>query len=155
MAPLEEEMAVTHTAMFEAIKATGPTRAETLARLDALATLMDSAITVPGTRLRLGLDAVIGLVPGIGDLASALISSYIVWEARRLGLPRWKVARMIGNVAVDTTIGVIPVVGDFLDVFYKSNRRNLKILRDHLEQERRRPGADGVIDAEYTVVRRG
>jgi hypothetical protein len=149
-------MAVTQTAVFEAIKGTGPSRTDTLARLDALATLMDSAIAIPGTRLRLGLDSLIGLVPGIGDIASALISSYIVWEARQLGLPRWKIARMIGNVALDTTVGAIPLVGDVLDVFFKSNRRNLKILRDHLERERvGQPDQNGVIEAEYTVVRSG
>jgi len=149
-------MAVSSTSMFEALKAVGPGRADTVARLEALATLMDSAITVPGTRLRIGLDAVIGLVPGIGDLASALISSYIVWEARQLGVPRWKIARMVGNVALDTTIGAIPLVGDVLDVFYKSNRRNLKILRDHLDRELREGrGVDGVIEAEYSVVRSG
>jgi hypothetical protein len=152
-------MAVSNTAMFEVLKATGPNRSETVARLDALAKLMDSAIAVPGTRLRIGLDSVIGLVPGIGDLASALISSYIIWEARQLGVPRWKIARMIANTALDTTVGAIPVVGDVLDVFYKSNRRNLKILRDHLEregaQDTRAVEADPrVIEAEYTVVRR-
>jgi hypothetical protein len=149
-------MAVTQTAVFEAIKGTGPSRTDTLARLDALATLMDSAIAIPGTRLRLGLDSLIGLVPGIGDIASAVISSYIVWEARQLGLPRWKIARMIGNVALDTTVGAIPLVGDVLDVFFKSNRRNLKILRDHLERERvGQPDQNGVIEAEYTLVRSG
>jgi uncharacterized iron-regulated membrane protein len=152
-------MAVSNTAMFEVLKATGANRSETVARLDALARLMDSAIAVPGTRLRIGLDSVIGLVPGIGDIASALISSYIIWEARQLGVPRWKIARMIANTALDTTVGAIPVVGDVLDVFYKSNRRNLKILRDHLEREgatdTRAVDADPrVIEAEYTVVRR-
>ena len=149
-------MAVSNTVTFEAVKATGPSRADTLARLDSLANLMDSALTIPGTRFRFGLDALIGIVPGIGDLASALISSYIVWEARRLGLPRWKIARMIANVAFDTTVGAIPLVGDVLDVFYKSNRRNLKILRDHLDRDRTgQPDANGVIEAEYEVVRSG
>jgi hypothetical protein len=142
--------------MFEALKAVGPSRSDTLARLDALATLMDSAFVVPGTRIRLGLDAIIGLVPGVGDVVSALISSYIVWEARQLGLPRWKIARMVANVALDTTVGAIPLVGDVLDVFYKSNRRNLKILRDHFEREPLgQPDRNGVIEAEYTVVRSG
>jgi hypothetical protein len=118
---------------------------------------MDSAFVVPGTRIRLGLDSLIGLVPGIGDIASALISSYIVWEARQLGLPRWKIARMVAYVAFDTTVGAIPVLGDVLDVFYKSNRRNLKILRDHFEGEGSSGQRDrnGVIEAEYTVVRSG
>ncbi|NNM73642.1 DUF4112 domain-containing protein [Enterovirga aerilata] len=149
-------MAVSQTAMFEAVETVSPSRSDRLARLDALANLMDSALLVPGTRIRIGLDSVIGLVPGIGDLASALISSYIIWEARQLGLPRWKIARMAANVALDTTVGAIPVVGDVLDVFYKSNRRNLKILRDHLAREgRNRVGGDEVIEADYTVVRRG
>ena len=142
-------MAVQHTRMFEAVKAAGPSRADSLARIDALANLMDSAVAIPGTRIRLGLDSLIGLVPGVGDIASALISSYIIWEARQLGLPRWKIARMIGNVALDTTVGAIPVVGDVLDVFYKSNRRNLRIVKEHLEREANRD----VIDADYRVVR--
>ena len=99
-----------------------------------LAHLLDSAFVIPGTRHRVGLDAVIGLVPGIGDLVSTALASYIVWEAKQLGLPRWKIARMIGNVAVDTTIGAIPLAGDLFDVAFKANRRNLKIVRDHLER---------------------
>jgi hypothetical protein len=142
-------MAVSQSAGFERIGPASSDRADTLARVETIANLMDSAVAIPGTRLRVGLDSLIGLVPGIGDLASALISSYLIWEARRLGLPRWKIARMMGNVALDTTVGAIPLVGDVLDVFYKSNRRNLKILREHLEAERHR----GVIDAEYKVVR--
>ena len=137
------------TALFEAIDAAHPGRDAIVARLDALATLLDSAFVIPGTRVRIGLDAVIGLVPGIGDAVSACLSGYIVWEARRLGLPRWKLARMIGNIALDTAIGAIPVAGDAFDALFKSNRRNMRILRDHLGQEARRD----VIDAEYTVVR--
>jgi hypothetical protein len=144
-------MAVQHTGMFEALKAAGPSRADSLARIEMLAKLMDSAVVIPGTRIRLGLDALIGLVPGIGDIASAVISSYIIWEARQLGLPRWKIARMIGNVALDTTVGAVPFVGDVLDVFYKSNTRNLRIVREHLAREANRD----VIDAEYRVVRSG
>lgn len=136
------------TAVFEAISATGPDRAATVARLEALAHLLDTAFVLPGTRIRVGLDAVIGLVPFIGDAVSACLSSYIVWEARRLGLPRWKIARMIGNVAIDTAVGAIPFAGDAFDAMFKSNRRNMKILRDHLAQEARK----GVIDADYTVV---
>ena len=127
-------MAQPHTTPFEAVKTAGPTRADSVARLEALAHLLDSAFVIPGTRHRVGLDAVIGLVPGIGDLISTALASYIVWEAKQLGLPRWKIARMIGNVAVDTTIGAIPLAGDLFDVAFKANRRNLKIVRDHLER---------------------
>lgn len=141
-------MQASQTALFDALKAAGPSRADSVARLNALATLMDSAITVPGTRFRIGLDAAIGLVPGIGDAVSALISSYIIWEARQLGLPRWKIARMIGNVAVDTAVGAIPFVGDAFDVMFKSNRRNMRILNEHIARE----GQAGIIKAEYRVV---
>lgn len=131
-----------------------PSRAETLRRLEALARLLDGAFTVPGTSLRFGLDSVIGLVPGIGDLVTTGISGYIVWEARRLGLPRWKLARMVGNIALDTTVGIVPLVGDVADVFFKANRRNLRIIREHFDRMEPRGSAPSVIDAEYSVVER-
>jgi hypothetical protein len=136
----------------------GSSRAETLRRLDALAQLLDGAFAIPGTNVRFGLDAVIGLVPGIGDLVTTALSSYIIWEARRLGLPRWKIARMIGNVALDATVGIVPLVGDLMDVAFKANRRNLRIIRDHFRGELGDPAFGparpdpGVIDAEYRVV---
>ena len=103
-------------------------------RLEALATLMDSAIVIPGTNVRFGLDAIIGLVPGIGDLVSGAISSYLIWEARRLGASRWLVWRMMANTAIDTAIGVIPVAGDAFDVMFRANRKNMALLRAHLEK---------------------
>ena len=127
-------MAQSHAPLFEAIKAAGPTRADSVARLEALAHLLDTAFVIPGTKQRVGLDAVLGLIPGIGDLVSTALASYIIWEAKQLGLPRWKIARMIGNVALDTTVGAIPLAGDLFDVAFKSNRRNLKIVREHLER---------------------
>jgi hypothetical protein len=110
---------------------------ERLARLETLATLMDAAILIPGTNVRIGLDALIGLVPGVGDLVSAGISSMIVLEARRMGAPRWLVARMIANVAVDAIGGAVPLVGDLLDVAYRANLKNTQLLRRHFEQDRR------------------
>ena len=89
---------------------------------------------IPGLNRRVGLDAIIGLVPGIGDAVSTLLASYIIWEARQLGLPRWKIARMVGNVAVDTAIGAIPVAGDAFDLFFKANERNLRIINEHLKR---------------------
>jgi uncharacterized iron-regulated membrane protein len=103
-----------------------------LARVDALARLMDSAVAIPGTSIRLGLDALIGLVPVAGDVISSAISTYIVWEARRLGVSRWTVARMLANTAVDTVIGAIPVIGDAFDVAFRGNMRNLALLRAHI-----------------------
>jgi hypothetical protein len=108
---------------------------ERLARLETLATLMDAAILIPGTNVRVGFDALIGLVPGIGDLVSAGISSMIILEARRMGAPRWLVARMIANVAVDAIGGAVPLVGDLLDVAYRANLKNTQLLRRHFERD--------------------
>ena len=127
-------MKASQTAIFEALKAAGPTQADSVARITALTKLLDSAFPIPGTNRRVGLDAVIGLIPGVGDAVSTLLASYIIWEARQLGLPRWKIARMIGNVAVDTAIGAIPVAGDAFDLFFKANQRNLRIVHEHLKR---------------------
>lgn len=111
-------------------------REEALKRLDALATLMDSAFAIPGTQIRMGLDGLIGLVPVLGDLVTTAISSYILYEARRLGVSKFVLARMAGNVAIDGVIGAIPIVGDVFDVAFRANRRNVRILRRHLERNR-------------------
>ena len=111
-----------------------PSRAERIARLDALATLLDTAFVVPGTEIRFGLDALIGLVPGIGDAVTTAISLYIVNEARALGAPRLLVARMLANVALDGVVGAVPLVGDAFDVAFRANRRNMALLRDHLDK---------------------
>ncbi len=131
-------MRASHTSAFEALKEAGPTREDSIARLTLLAKLLDSAFLIPGINRRIGLDAVIGLVPGVGDAISTLLASYIIWEARQLGLPRWKIARMIANVAVDTAIGAIPIAGDAFDLFFKANERNLRIVHDHLGISRKR-----------------
>jgi hypothetical protein len=112
-------------------------REEGLRRLDALANLMDSAFVIPGTQVRMGLDGLIGLVPVIGDLITTAISSYILVEARRLGASRFTLARMAMNIAVDGVIGAVPVAGDVFDVAFRANRRNVKILREHLERKAR------------------
>lgn len=110
---------------------------ERLARLETLATLMDAALVIPGTNVRIGFDALIGLVPGVGDLISAAVSGFIIVEARRLGAPRWLLARMAGNVAIDAVGGTIPLVGDLFDVAFRANLKNVRLLRRHLEQGRR------------------
>ena len=127
-------MAPPQTPLFEAIRAAGPSKADSVARIEALSHLLDNAFQIPGTNHRVGIDAILGLIPGIGDLVSTALASYIIWEARQLGLPRWKIARMVGNVALDTTVGAIPFAGDLFDVAFKANRRNMKIVRDHLER---------------------
>lgn len=113
-------------------------REESLRRLDGLAVLMDSAFTIPGTNVTMGLDALIGLVPVVGDLVTTAISSYILYEARRLGASKLTLARMASNVAIDGVVGAIPIVGDMFDVTFRANRRNVAILREHLERKARR-----------------
>jgi len=110
------------------------TREQRIARIDALATLMDTALVIPGTQVRFGLDAVIGLVPGIGDVITTLISLFIVSEARALGAPPLVIARMIGNVALDGLVGAVPLAGDAFDVAFRANRRNMALLRAYLDK---------------------
>ena len=105
-----------------------------LARVEALARIMDSIVEIPGTKVRIGVDAMLGLVPVLGDLLSQAISSYIIWEARRLGVSRFTMARMIGNSAIDTIVGIVPFVGDAFDVVFRANMKNLALLRAHLEK---------------------
>ena len=110
-------------------------RAERIARLDALASLLDPAFIVPGTNIRFGVDALIGLVPGIGDVVTTLMSLYIVQEARALGAPRHLIARMLVNVALDGVVGAVPLLGDAFDVMWRANRRNMALLQRHLAGE--------------------
>jgi hypothetical protein len=109
-------------------------RKERIARIDALATLLDTAFILPGTKVRFGLDALIGLVPGIGDAITTAMSLYIVHEARQLGAPRHLIARMLGNVLLDGMVGAVPLVGDAFDVLWRANRRNMRLLQDWLQR---------------------
>ena len=113
-------------------------RAERIARLDALANLLDTAFVVPGTNIRFGIDAMIGLIPGIGDAITTVMSLYIVREARELGAPRHLIARMLVNVALDGVVGAVPLLGDAFDVMWRANRRNMALLQNHLAAEARR-----------------
>ncbi len=105
---------------------------EQLIQLEWLADLLDSRFVIPGTNIRFGLDGVIGLVPVAGDIISALISFYLIGRASELGLSPWVKTRMVWNVALDTLVGAIPVLGDMFDVSYKSNRRNIALARRYL-----------------------
>lgn len=100
-----------------------------------LARLMDSAMTVPGTSIRFGLDPILGLFPGLGDLVSPLLTMGILWQARELGVPRVVQLRMIFNVAIDTLIGIVPLIGDLFDVAWKANDRNMALLDQHTYEE--------------------
>jgi hypothetical protein len=110
-------------------------RAERVARLEALAAMLDTAFIVPGTNIRFGVDALIGLVPGIGDLITTGLSLYLVHEARQLGAPGHLIVRMLGNVALDGVVGAVPLVGDAFDVMWRSNRRNMALLRRWMQRE--------------------
>ena len=97
----------------------------------ALARVLDTAVGVPGTRLRIGLDAILGLIPGAGDAVSAALSGYIILAAARAGASKAVLLRMVGNVLVDTVIGAVPVLGDLFDVVFRSNARNVALLERH------------------------
>ena len=106
-------------------------------RLAQLAWLLDNSIPLPGTRFRIGLDPLIGLVPGLGDLLGVLLSSYIVREAARLGAPPSVLTRMAFNVALEGLVGLVPVVGDIFDAAWKANQRNFALLDAHFRNPRR------------------
>lgn len=99
------------------------------ARIDRLEQLLEGAIRIPGLGTRIGADALIGLVPGVGDAAMAAMGLYLVWEARNLGASRWVLVRMLGNVGIDALLGSVPVAGDVFDFFFRSNSRNLKLIK--------------------------
>jgi hypothetical protein len=103
-------------------------------RIEALEQLLEGAFVVPGLNMRVGLDAVLGLIPVAGDAIAAGLGLYLVWEAKNLGLPRWQLWRMAANVGIDSLIGAVPVAGDLFDFIYKSNTRNLRIVRKHLDK---------------------
>lgn len=104
------------------------------ARVEAMERLLERAITIPGTRQKIGLDVILDLVPVAGSTAAALMGAYMTWEARNLGMSKWQVMRMAGNVGVDWLLGLIPWVGAIPDFFFRSNTRNLRIIKRHLDK---------------------
>ncbi len=103
-------------------------------RVEAMEGLLERAFTVPGTNFRVGLDSVVGLVPVLGDVVTAAMGAWLIWEAKNLGMSKWHLARMTGNVGFDTAIGFIPFVGDAFDFVFKSNSRNLRIIKRWLDK---------------------
>ena len=112
-----------------------PSRAQRLARIDRLATLLDTAFVIPFTKVRLGVDGLFGLAPGVGDVVTTGLALYIVYEAHKLGAPKHVLARMLGNVALDGLVGAVPIAGDVFDMFWRANKRNVRILREHLDRQ--------------------
>ncbi|MBI5321135.1 DUF4112 domain-containing protein [Bradyrhizobium sp.] len=113
------------------------TREQRLARLEALAKLLDVAFILPGTNIRYGIDGLIGLIPVIGDIITTAISLWLVREARALGAPWHVTARMLANVAVDGVVGIVPLAGDAFDVMFRANVRNVRLLRRWMEKQPR------------------
>ena len=103
-------------------------------RIEAMEQLLERSFVIPGINRPVGLDAIAGLVPVVGDLVAAALGAYIIWEANNLGLPKWKLWRRAGNVAFDTALGAIPIAGDLFDLMFRSNSRNLRIVRRHLDK---------------------
>ena len=106
-----------------------------IARLSKLADLLDNQFRIPGTGIRFGLDSILGLLPLVGDSASALPAIYLIHRARQLGVPKSVVAQMAANLVVDFAIGAIPLFGDLFDITFKANRRNIALLQRHLQNQ--------------------
>ncbi len=119
-------------------------------RIEAAEKVLERAFVVPGLNRPIGLDAIVGLVPVVGDLVTTGLGAWMVWEARNLGLSKFQLARMAGNVGLDAVLGAVPLVGDVVDFVFRSNSRNLRILRRHLDKHH---PATGTLEGE--VVRRG
>lgn len=103
-------------------------------RIEAMEKLLERMFVIPGIRKPIGLDVILDLIPGVGTISAAALGSYIAWEARNLGMSKWQMARMAGNIGFDMLLGAIPWVGAIPDFFFRSNTRNLAIIRRHLDK---------------------
>jgi hypothetical protein len=124
----------TMNGMLDILKTTAPSRGDAVRRMETMAKLLDNAFVIPGTKQRVGIDAIIGLIPGLGDVATTLLSSYVIWEARNLGVSRIAIGRMLSNLAIHATVGAIPIFGDVFDAFFRVNQRNMRIVHAQLER---------------------
>ena len=104
------------------------------ARVEAMEFVLERSLRLPGTNVPIGLDTLIGIVPILGDIITTAMGSYIVWEARNLGLSKWQLTRMGANVAFDAVLGLVPLLGDAADLMFRSNTRNLRIIKKHLDK---------------------
>lgn len=103
-------------------------------RVEAMERLLERSFVIPGINRGVGLDALVGVIPVVGDVIGAALGTYLIWEARNLGLSKWQLARMMGNVGFDTLLGAVPLVGDAADFLFRSNTRNLRLIRRHLDK---------------------
>lgn len=129
-----------------------PGQAKRLEGLRKVARLLDSAFVVPGTSYRIGLDPVLGLIPGIGDLISPLFTIGVLWQAHDLGLPRVVQMRMVFNVAIDGLLGVVPLAGDVFDFVWKANDKNMAMLEAHSYEERPASAGDWIFVLSLVVL---
>ncbi|WP_036247361.1 DUF4112 domain-containing protein [Methylobacter sp. BBA5.1] len=104
-----------------------------LKKLERMAWLLDNSFRIPGTSIRMGLDSLIGLIPGIGDTTGGILSSYIIWQAARMGVPRVVLMRMGVNVVFETLLGAVPLVGDIFDIAFKANQKNVQLLSNYYQ----------------------
>ncbi len=118
----------------KALPGMGRSPMEVRQRVEALEMLLERSFHIPGTRIPVGLDAIIGLVPVFGDLVTTVMGAYLVWEARNLGMSKWQLVRMTANVGIDSVIGAVPLVGDLFDFAWRSNSKNLRLIRKHLDK---------------------
>jgi hypothetical protein len=103
-------------------------------RVEAMEKVLERAFVIPGINRPIGIDSIVGLIPVVGDVITALMGAYIVWEARNLGMSKLQLTRMAANVGIDTALGAIPFAGDVFDFFWRSNSKNLKVIRKHLDK---------------------
>ena len=120
--------------LADSLPGLGRSPAEVRRRVETMEKLLERSFTLPGTNQRFGLDVILDLVPVAGTLVGTALGAWMVWEARNLGMSKWQMARMAGNVGVDTLLGAIPWVGAIPDFFFRSNSRNLRIIRRHLDR---------------------
>ena len=130
---MDSERVRPHRMGFE-LPSLGSDAAAVRQRVEAMEKLLERSLTIPGTRIPIGLDALAGLIPVVGDLITAAMGAWIVWEARNLGMPKWQLWRMAANIGFDTAIGAVPLVGDVLDFAFRSNSKNLRIITRHLDK---------------------
>lgn len=120
--------------MFDTFRDAAPSQEAALRRMQTVANALDTAFVIPGTKQRVGIDAIVGLIPGIGAFLTTVLSSYIIWEAKNLGVSRFALSRMLANLGIHATVGSLPLVGDVFDALFRVNQRNMRIVRSHLER---------------------
>ena len=102
-------------------------------RIEGMEKLLERMFVIPGINKPIGLDVILDIIPGVGTISAAALGSYIAWEARNLGMSKWQIARMAGNIGFDMLLGAIPWIGAIPDLFFRSNTRNLQIIKRHLD----------------------